>query len=221
MRSIWRGGRASGAPAGFVNAVLRTISRQRDVAAASAAARAIRTIARPRSTTSASPCRIRAGWRRAGTTGSGSTPPRPGCTFNNAPAPGDASREPPAGHAARSSPTGSPPKRCVVRPAGSHRTASSSKRGIRCAGAGLDEGWFVVQDEASQLVALLAGEHPGRRVLDTCASPGGKTTALAAAMDEARPARRLRRRAIAASSCCDGPSRRAARPTSASCRRTS
>ena len=45
------------------------------------------------------------------------------------------------------------------------------------------EGWFIVQDEASQLVALLAGAHPGPRVLDTCASPGGKTTAMAAAMD--------------------------------------
>jgi 16S rRNA (cytosine967-C5)-methyltransferase len=44
------------------------------------------------------------------------------------------------------------------------------------------EGAFLVQDEASQLVALLAGEHPGRYVLDACASPGGKTTALAAAM---------------------------------------
>ena len=39
---------------------------------------------------------------------------------------------------------------------------------------------FVVQDESSQLVTLLAGAHPGHRVLDTCASPGGKTTALAA-----------------------------------------
>lgn len=48
--------------------------------------------------------------------------------------------------------------------------------------AGLDQGSFVVQDEASQLIALLAGPDPGRRVLDTCASPGGKTTALAAAM---------------------------------------
>ena len=47
-------------------------------------------------------------------------------------------------------------------------------------GAGLDEGRFVVQDEASQLVPLLAGPDPGPRVLDTCASPGGKTTALAA-----------------------------------------
>ena len=45
-----------------------------------------------------------------------------------------------------------------------------------------DHGLFVVQDEASQLVALLAGRPPGARVLDACASPGGKTTALSAAM---------------------------------------
>jgi 16S rRNA (cytosine967-C5)-methyltransferase len=50
---------------------------------------------------------------------------------------------------------------------------------LRAANAGL----FVVQDEASQLVPLLAGARPGARVLDTCASPGGKTTALAAAME--------------------------------------
>jgi 16S rRNA (cytosine967-C5)-methyltransferase len=43
--------------------------------------------------------------------------------------------------------------------------------------AGIDAGWFVVQDEASQLVTLLAGAHPGPRVLDTCAAPGGKTLA--------------------------------------------
>jgi 16S rRNA (cytosine967-C5)-methyltransferase len=49
-------------------------------------------------------------------------------------------------------------------------------------GTGIDQGWFVPQDEASQLVALLAGSDPGRRVLDTCASPGGKTTAIAATM---------------------------------------
>ncbi len=51
-------------------------------------------------------------------------------------------------------------------------------------GSGYGEGWFVVQDEASQLVALLAGAHPGRRVLDTCASPGGKATAIAAALED-------------------------------------
>jgi 16S rRNA (cytosine967-C5)-methyltransferase len=46
----------------------------------------------------------------------------------------------------------------------------------------LQEGWFVVQDEASQLVPLLAGDNLGSRVLDACAAPGGKTVALSAAM---------------------------------------
>lgn len=41
-------------------------------------------------------------------------------------------------------------------------------------------GQFVLQDEASQLVALLGAPAPGMRVLDACASPGGKTTAMAA-----------------------------------------
>jgi 16S rRNA (cytosine967-C5)-methyltransferase len=49
---------------------------------------------------------------------------------------------------------------------------------------GVGEGWFVVQDEASQLVALLARPQPNERVLDTCASPGGKTTAFAAVMGD-------------------------------------
>jgi 16S rRNA (cytosine967-C5)-methyltransferase len=44
------------------------------------------------------------------------------------------------------------------------------------AGAGL----FVVQDEASQLVPLLAGTSRRAMVLDACAAPGGKTLALAA-----------------------------------------
>jgi 16S rRNA (cytosine967-C5)-methyltransferase len=43
---------------------------------------------------------------------------------------------------------------------------------------------YVIQDEASQLVAMLAGPTPGARVLDTCASPGGKTTAIAATLPE-------------------------------------
>jgi 16S rRNA (cytosine967-C5)-methyltransferase len=43
-------------------------------------------------------------------------------------------------------------------------------------------GSFVVQDEASQLVGMLAAAAPGSRVLDTCASPGGKTTEMADAM---------------------------------------
>jgi 16S rRNA (cytosine967-C5)-methyltransferase len=46
------------------------------------------------------------------------------------------------------------------------------------------DGLFVVQDEASQLVAVAAGAQPGERVLDLCASPGGKTTAMAAQMGD-------------------------------------
>jgi 16S rRNA (cytosine967-C5)-methyltransferase len=45
------------------------------------------------------------------------------------------------------------------------------------------DGLFIVRDESSQLVALLTGVAPGERVLDACASPGGKTTAMAAAME--------------------------------------
>jgi 16S rRNA (cytosine967-C5)-methyltransferase len=44
-------------------------------------------------------------------------------------------------------------------------------------------GRFTIQDEASQLVPLLLGARAGERVLDLCASPGGKATALAAEMD--------------------------------------
>ena len=47
-----------------------------------------------------------------------------------------------------------------------------------------NRGVFVVQDEASQLVAELTRVRPGERVLDTCASPGAKTTALAAMMED-------------------------------------
>ena len=47
-----------------------------------------------------------------------------------------------------------------------------------------DTGLFVVQDEASQLVASLVSARAGERVLDACASPGGKTTAIAAAMGD-------------------------------------
>lgn len=46
----------------------------------------------------------------------------------------------------------------------------------------VDEGAFFVQDEASQLVAIVARARPGERVLDACASPGGKTVAMAADM---------------------------------------
>jgi 16S rRNA (cytosine967-C5)-methyltransferase len=41
------------------------------------------------------------------------------------------------------------------------------------------QGLFVVQDEASQLVALMCGRQQRWRTLDACAAPGGKTLVLA------------------------------------------
>jgi 16S rRNA (cytosine967-C5)-methyltransferase len=48
--------------------------------------------------------------------------------------------------------------------------------------ASFKEGLIEVQDEGSQLAALLADARPGMRVVDFCAGAGGKTLALAAQM---------------------------------------
>jgi len=45
------------------------------------------------------------------------------------------------------------------------------------------DGWIEVQDAGSQTVTLAAGAQPGARVVDLCAGGGGKTLALAAAME--------------------------------------
>lgn len=45
------------------------------------------------------------------------------------------------------------------------------------------KGWFEVQDEGSQIVADLVDPHEGEQVLDFCAGGGGKTLAMAAAMN--------------------------------------
>ncbi len=90
-------------------------------------------------------------------------------------------------------------------------TASSSPPAIRCALPADDS--FFVQDEASQLVPLVVDAQPGERMLDLCASPGGKTVAMAAGHERLRHARRLRRAERAASACCATPSAAAARGT--------
>jgi 16S rRNA (cytosine967-C5)-methyltransferase len=45
------------------------------------------------------------------------------------------------------------------------------------------KGHVEIQDEGSQLAALLSGAKPGEQVIDLCAGAGGKTLALAAAME--------------------------------------
>lgn len=46
------------------------------------------------------------------------------------------------------------------------------------------QGSFLVQDEASQLVAAIITPAPGARVLDACASPGMKTVAIAGTLED-------------------------------------
>ena len=77
--------------------------------------------------------------------------------------------------------------------------------------AAFKKGLVEVQDEGSQLAALLADARPGMRVVDFCAGAGGKSLALAAQMQNRgrlvacdvsarrleRAARRLRRAGVA------------------------
>ena len=45
------------------------------------------------------------------------------------------------------------------------------------------KGWFEIQDQGSQVAALLSGAAPAEQVADICAGAGGKTLALAAIME--------------------------------------
>jgi 16S rRNA (cytosine967-C5)-methyltransferase len=64
----------------------------------------------------------------------------------------------------------------VAPPVGAERTPNLQ------AEAAFQAGWFEIQDEGSQIAALLAGAGPRKQVLDLCAGAGGKTLALAAQM---------------------------------------
>jgi len=46
------------------------------------------------------------------------------------------------------------------------------------------DGWFLVQDEAAQLISFLLSPEPAERVLDACAAPGGKATHIAELMGD-------------------------------------
>lgn len=64
----------------------------------------------------------------------------------------------------------------VPPPVGAQRTPNLQ------AEAAFQAGWFEIQDEGSQISALLSGAGPRMQVLDLCAGAGGKTLALAALM---------------------------------------
>jgi 16S rRNA (cytosine967-C5)-methyltransferase len=65
--------------------------------------------------------------------------------------------------------------RIVIRPDGRAPPLASDPVHVK--------GLVEVQDEGSQLAALIAEAKPGMQVLDLCAGAGGKTLALAAAME--------------------------------------
>jgi 16S rRNA (cytosine967-C5)-methyltransferase len=65
-------------------------------------------------------------------------------------------------------------------PTGSVRLPAAQARGLESL-PGFAEGAWWVQDAAAALPARLLGAVAGRRVLDLCAAPGGKTLQLAAA----------------------------------------
>jgi 16S rRNA (cytosine967-C5)-methyltransferase len=58
-----------------------------------------------------------------------------------------------------------------------------SSPGIRSLPA-YTQGFFMVQDQAAQLVGLMVAPEPGDTVLDACAAPGGKATHLAELMQD-------------------------------------
>lgn len=64
---------------------------------------------------------------------------------------------------------------CLHAPDGLTITSSISLSNLKS----FAEGLFAVQDEASQLAALLLSPLPGDSILDLCAAPGGKATYLA------------------------------------------
>jgi 16S rRNA (cytosine967-C5)-methyltransferase len=47
----------------------------------------------------------------------------------------------------------------------------------------LKAGFYIIQDEASQLVTSILDPKPGERILDACAAPGGKTLHIAQRME--------------------------------------
>ena len=64
-------------------------------------------------------------------------------------------------------------------PAGVRLARTSPPRDL----PGFAEGWFFVQDEASQIATEVLGAEPGETVIDLCACPGGKSFGTAVRME--------------------------------------
>jgi 16S rRNA (cytosine967-C5)-methyltransferase len=71
-------------------------------------------------------------------------------------------------------------ERCPFAPDGVLSRSHPPLEQLRC----YVEGWFTIQDEAAILCGHLLDPHPGERVLDACAAPGGKATHAAELMGD-------------------------------------
>lgn len=72
----------------------------------------------------------------------------------------------------------------LLSPLGLHLPLDESGRNPSLSGEpAYAKGLIEIQDEGSQLAALLAGAKPGDQILDLCAGGGGKSLALAAIME--------------------------------------
>ncbi len=78
-------------------------------------------------------------------------------------------------------PTPLSPIACASPPRSRGRGAIPTSR----SSAAFQTGAFEIQDEGSQIAAILCGAREGERILDYCAGAGGKTLALAAATGNA------------------------------------
>jgi 16S rRNA (cytosine967-C5)-methyltransferase len=70
---------------------------------------------------------------------------------------------------------------CRIQPGRLLRDAWVLAGGNSAASGAVRQGWFAIQDEASQAVAHLLASDPGNTILDLCAAPGGKTLLLSRA----------------------------------------
>ena len=105
----------------------------------------------------------------------------------------DGRRQPPAEagaarqRAAHRPPPSSPAALPVAEPPGDGPAGGARARGavrrVRLAAVGA-RALFMPQSRAAMAVARLLAPRPGERVLDLCAAPGGKTTHLAALMED-------------------------------------
>ena len=86
--------------------------------------------------------------------------------------------EPRRGHGAAARGAASPPRPTPYSPLGLRVEGKPSLHKLDV----YADGWIEVQDEGSQLLALLTGAKRGEMVVDFCAGAGGKTLALGAQM---------------------------------------